>query len=60
MEDKLRAEYDLKRLRVRKFGARRKRFAATTVRLESDLAEIFSSAESVNEALGFSIKNDGS
>lgn len=56
MEDDLRAEYDLKSLRVRKLGTGRKSFAGSTVRLEPDVAEVFSSAESVNEALRFLIK----
>jgi hypothetical protein len=55
MEDDLQAEYDLKNLRVRRLGSGRKSFGAT-VRLEPDVAEIFPSAESVNEALRFLIK----
>jgi hypothetical protein len=51
MEDDLRPEYDLKSLRVRKLGSGRKSFAGTTIRLEADVAEMFPSAESVNEAL---------
>jgi hypothetical protein len=56
MKDDLRVEYDLKSLRVRKLGLGRKSFGGSTVRLEPDVAEIFSSAESVNEALRFLIK----
>lgn len=56
MEDRLRNEYDLKSLRVRKMGADRKSFGDITVRLDPDVAEIFSSAEAVNEALRFLIK----
>lgn len=56
MEDDLRSEYDLKNLRVRRLGSRRKSFGGSTVRLEPDVAEIFPSAESVNEALRFLIK----
>ncbi|WP_026101216.1 hypothetical protein [Synechococcus sp. PCC 7336] len=56
MEDDLRAEYDLKNLRVRRLGPERKSFGGTIVRLEPDVAEIFPSAESVNEALRFLIK----
>ena len=37
MENELRAEYDLKSLRVRKFGSKRKNFGDTNVRLESDV-----------------------
>jgi hypothetical protein len=56
MEDDLRTEYDLKSLRVRKLGSDRKSFAGTTVRLESDVAEIFPNADAVNEALRFLIR----
>jgi hypothetical protein len=56
IEDDLRDEYDLKSLRVRKLGSGRKSFGGSTVRLEADVAEIFSSAEAVNEALRFLIK----
>jgi hypothetical protein len=56
MEDDLRAEYDLKSLRVRRFGSKRKSFGGTTVRLEPDVAEIFPSADAVNEALRFLIR----
>ncbi len=56
IEDDLQAEYDLKSLRVRKLGSERKSFGGSTVRLEPDVAEIFSSADAVNEALRFLIK----
>jgi len=60
LDDDLRAEYDLKSLRVRKLGSGRKSFSGSSdgsiVRLESDVAEIFSSPEAVNEALRFLIK----
>jgi len=56
MEDDLRSEYDLKSLRVRKLGSRRKNFGGTTVRLEPDVAEMFPNAEAVNEALRFLIR----
>ena len=36
MSDDLRAEYDLKSLRVRRLGSSRKSFGGTTVRLEPD------------------------
>ena len=55
-DDGLRPEYDLKRLRVRKFGPRRKTFAGCIVQLESDVAKVFTGAESVNEALRFLIR----
>ena len=50
MDGKLRLEYDLKRLRVRKLGPGRKSFG-DVVRLEPDVAEAFPNADSVNEAL---------
>jgi len=54
--DDLRPEYDLKSLKVRKVGAERKSFGGPTVRLETDVAEIFPDSESVNEALRFLIR----
>jgi hypothetical protein len=51
LEDELRPEYDLKSLRVRKLGPERKSFGGTVVRLEPDVAEMFPSADAVNEAL---------
>lgn len=56
LEDDLRPEYDLKNLRVRKLGSGRKSFGGSTVRLEPDVAAIFSSADAVNEALRFLIR----
>ena len=56
MEDDLRAEYDLKSLRVRKLGSGRRSFGETTVRLEPDVAAIFPDADAVNEALRFLIR----
>ncbi|BAU14471.1 hypothetical protein LEP3755_50180 [Leptolyngbya sp. NIES-3755] len=56
MEDDLRPEYDLKSLRVRRLGSERKNFGAITVRLEPDVAEVFPSADAVNEALRFLIR----
>lgn len=56
MEDDLRSEYDLKSLRVRKFGPERKSFGKTTIRLEPDVAEVFTNADAVNEALRFLIR----
>lgn len=52
-EDELRAEYDLKSLRVRRLGAERRNFGDAIVRLEPDVAALFPSAEAVNEALRF-------
>lgn len=56
MEDDLRPEYDLKSLQVRRLGSGRKSFGPTTVRLEPDVAEMFPSADAVNEALRFLIR----
>lgn len=50
IDDELRQEYDLTRLRVRKLGPGRKSFG-DVVRLEPDVAEAFPNADSVNEAL---------
>jgi hypothetical protein len=55
MEDELRSEYDLKILKIRRMGANRKNFGDTVIKLDADVAEIFTSAESVNEALRFLI-----
>jgi hypothetical protein len=38
-------------------GAGRKNFAGTTVRLEPDVAEMFPTADAVNEALRFLIRS---
>jgi hypothetical protein len=56
MEDDLRTEYDLKSLRVRRLGSKRKSFGGTTVRLEPDVAEMFPSTDAVNEALRLLIR----
>ena len=55
MKDELRAEYDLRKLRVKKLGPGRKSFGST-IRLEPDVAEVFPDADSVNEALRFLIR----
>ncbi|MEH2026694.1 hypothetical protein [Nostoc sp.] len=52
----LRSEYDLKSLKVRKFGVERKSFGKTTIPLEPDVAEVFPNADAVNEALIFLIR----
>ena len=54
--DELRPEYDLKSLRVRKFGPARKQFG-NFVKLESDVAEAFPDDSTVNEALRGLIQN---
>jgi hypothetical protein len=56
MEDDLQTNYDLKSLRVRRLGSGRKSFGTTTVRLEPDVAEMFPTADAVNEALRFLIE----
>jgi len=56
MEDELRPEYDLKSLKVRRLGPKRKSFGETIVRLEPDVAAMFPNAEAVNEALRFLIR----
>jgi hypothetical protein len=56
LDDELRSEYDLKSLRVRRLGSGRKSFGGTIVRLEPDVAEIFPSADAVNEALRFLVR----
>ncbi len=56
MDDELRPEYDLKSLKLRKVGPKRKQFGGPTVRIETDVAEVFPDSESVNEALRFLIR----
>jgi hypothetical protein len=56
LEDEMRSEYDLRSLRVRKFGAGRKSFGGVVVRLEPDVAEMFPDADAVNEALRFLVR----
>lgn len=56
MADELRPEYDLKSLEVRRLGPHRKSFGSGVIRLEPDVAIMFPSAESVNEALRFLIR----
>ncbi len=56
IKDELRAEYDLKSLRVRKVGPGRKGFGRFVVQLEPDVAKVFPDADSVNEALRFLIR----
>ena len=51
MADKLRSHYNLKSLSVHRLGPGRKSFGGSVVRLESDVAEAFPTADAVNEAL---------
>lgn len=53
MEDDLRPEYDLKSMRVRKLGSRRRSFGGTTVQIDPDVAAMFPNAITVTQsALG--------
>ena len=56
MEDELRSEYDLRKLRVRRVGSGRKSFGGVNIRLEPDVAEMFPDSEAVNEAVRFLIR----
>ena len=56
MQDKIRPEYDLRILQVRKMGPDRKHFGRFVVKLEPDVAAVFPNAASVNEALRFLIR----
>ena len=56
MKDKLRPQYDLKYLQVRKLGPERKHFGRFVVQLEPDVAAVFPDAASVNEALRMLIR----
>ena len=55
IHDELRPEYNLKNLRVRKFGPARKQFG-NFVKLEPDVAAVFPDDAAVNEALRFLIR----
>ena len=55
-QDELRPEYDLRKLRVRKFGPARKQFG-NFVKLEPDVAAVFPDDVTVNEALRSLIQN---
>lgn len=54
--DEMRPEYDVSKLRVRRFGPGRRGLGGSVVRLEPDVANIFPDAEAVNEALRFLIR----
>ena len=56
IHDELRPEYDLKNLRVRKFGPGRKQFG-NFVKLEPDIVSVFPDAASVNKALRYLIRD---
>ena len=46
MDDELRPEYDLKDLRVRKVGPKRKSFRGRSIQLELDIATVFPDSKS--------------
>lgn len=52
-DEDLLPEYDLRKLRVRKFGPGRTGFAGHGVVLAPDVAAVFPDSNSVNEALRF-------
>lgn len=56
LNDELRPEYDLTKLRVRRVGIGRKLMQENGVSLDMDVAKVFQSSESVNEALRFLIR----
>lgn len=56
MEDDLRPEYDFSKLQVVARGSGRHKPSEATVTLASDVAEMFPTAEAVNEALRFLIR----
>jgi hypothetical protein len=59
LHDELREEYDLSQLHLRKSGPARKPLlvgSGLEVHLEPDVAELFPSAQAVNEALRFLIR----
>ncbi|MEG5172102.1 hypothetical protein [Microcoleus sp. B3-D7] len=59
MDDDLRSEYNLRKLRVRRVGSGGKTFGGVNIRLEPDVAEMFHDSEAVNEALRFLIRITG-
>ena len=56
IHDELRPEYDLRKLRVRKFGPARKQFG-NFVKLEPDVTAVFPDDSTVNQALQHLIQN---
>ncbi|MDM8565860.1 hypothetical protein QUF74_09430 [Candidatus Halobeggiatoa sp. HSG11] len=56
MNDEIRNEYDLTKLRIRKMDSGRKSFNGIDIHLETDVAKIFPDSKSVNEALRFLIR----
>ncbi len=56
MQDKLRPEYHLSDLQVRKMGPERKHSGRLVLQLEPDVAPVFPDVASVNEALRILIR----
>lgn len=56
MNDELRPEYDLTKLKGRRVGVGRKLMQENRVRLDMEVARVFPNSESVNEALRFLIR----
>ena len=56
LNDEMRPEYDLTKLKVRRVGMGRKLMQENGVSLDMDVAKVFQSSESVNEALRFLIR----
>lgn len=55
-EDTLQPEYNFTQLKVSSMGEGRKSFGKQVVHLEPDVAEMFPTADAVNEALRFLIR----
>lgn len=56
LNDEMRPEYDLTKLKVRRVGVGRKLLQENGVSLDMDVARVFQSSEAVNEALRFLIR----
>ena len=56
LNDELRPEYDLSKLKVRKIGTGRKLLQENAISLDVDVAKVFPDSESVNQALRFLIR----
>ena len=53
IDEDLRNEYNLGQLKVRRVGSQRRHVAGQMVKLDDDVAQVFPTAEAVNEALRF-------
>lgn len=56
MEDNLRTEYDLERLKIRKLGFARKRFNSADAHGKVDIAKMIPTVKIINE--GFTVSNE--